>query len=122
MVAIVEETNPDTDKGALYGNLARKALERSELEKCIELNTKAVSFNKNLTSAKFNIAFVHLLQEKDQALEEYVTALSELKNDQTPKYTLSVAIQDIRIQRIKQASLKNIKDIEDLLNSEIKKY
>ncbi|MDP2334899.1 MAG: hypothetical protein Q8N05_00315, partial [Bacteroidota bacterium] len=117
-----QETNTEADKGMLYGNIGWKAFERGELDKCVELSKKALTFNPNLCFIKFNIALVHLIQEKDEALDEYVGAIADIKDDKTPKNTLSGAIEDIRNQKVKTPNLKNLKDVEDLLFSEYKKY
>jgi tetratricopeptide (TPR) repeat protein len=122
VVAVIEEINNETDKGMLYGNLGWKSFERGELDKCVELSKKALAFNPNLCFVKFNIALVHLIQEKEEALDEYVSAIADIKDDTTPKNTLTGAIKDIKDQKIKTPNLKNLKDVEDLLLSEYKKY
>ncbi len=122
VVALIEEVNPDSDKGMLYGNLGWKAFERGELDKCVELSKKALTFNKNLCFVKFNIALSHLVQEKDEAIEEYINAISDLKNDRTPNNTLAGALQDLKNIKSKRPDLKNIRDIEDLLNNELRKH
>lgn len=122
VAAIIEEINPDSDKGKLYESLAKKSYERGEFDKSLEYNQKALLLNPNLSSAKFNIALIHLQQDKDQALEEYVNAISDSKKDSNPKLALFIALQDLRNLKAKLQSQKNIKDIEDLLTSELKKY
>lgn len=122
VVAVVEEADSEADKGVLYGNLGWKAFERGELEKCVELSKKALTFNPNLCFVKFNIALVYLIQEKDEALDQYIMALADISSDQTPKNTLSGAIRDIRNQKVKTPNLKNLKDVEDLLFAEYRKY
>lgn len=122
VVAVVEETTAENDKGMLYGNLAWKAFERGELDKCVELSKKALTYNPNLCFVKFNIALVHLIQEKDEALDEYISAMADLKNDSNPKNALRGALQDIRDYKLKSPRLKNLKDVEELLIEENKKY
>lgn len=122
VVAVVEQTDAVTDKGMLYGSLGWKAFERGELDKCVELSKKALVFNSKLCFVKFNIALVHLIQEKDDALDEYISAIADIKDDKTPKKTLAGALEDIRNQKAKTPNLKNLKDVEDLLLNEYKKY
>ncbi|MFC4231452.1 hypothetical protein ACFOW1_06100 [Parasediminibacterium paludis] len=122
VVAVVEETTAENDKGMLYGNLAWKAFERGELDKCVELSKKALTYNPNLCFVKFNIALVHLIQEKDEAIDEYVSAIADLKNDSNPKNSLRGALQDIRDYKLKSPRLKNLNDVEELLIEENKKY
>ena len=122
VVAVVEETTTENDKGVLYGNLAWKAFERGELDRCVELSKKALTYNPNLCYVKFNIALVHLIQEKDEALDDYISAIADLKNDSNPKNALRGSLQDIRDYKLKSHYLKNLKDVEELLSEENKKY
>ncbi len=121
VVAVVEDGNIEADKGIMYGNLGWKAFERGDLDKCIELSQKALAFNSNLCFVKFNIALVHLIQQKDEALDEYVTAITSSAKDLHPKSILEGAIQDIKDQKMKTPNLKNLQDIEGLLDSEYRK-
>jgi tetratricopeptide (TPR) repeat protein len=122
VVAVVEEVNPEADKGVFYGNLGWKAFERGELESCVEFSKKALTYNPKLSYVKFNIALVHLIQAKNEAIDEYVDAISAVKNERMPKGILSGAIKDIRDQKVKTPSLKNLTDIEELLLVEYNKY
>jgi len=122
VVAVVEDVNPESNKGVFYGDLGWKAFERGELESCVELSKKALTYNPKLSYVKFNIALVHLIQEKDEAIDEYVAAVSDIKYETTPKNILAGAIKDIRDQKVKTPVLKNLKDIEELLLVEFNKY
>jgi tetratricopeptide (TPR) repeat protein len=118
VVAIVEEENTELDKATMYCSLGWKAYERGELEKCIELSRKALQYNPDHSTSKFNIAFVHLLQEDEKALEEYINAISDLKKDSNAKQVLRGAIKDIVLIKQSKPTLKYLNDVEELLNSE----
>lgn len=122
VVAIVEEVSAEADKGMLYGNLGWKAFERGEYDKCVEYSTKALTYNPNLCFCKFNIALTHLQQEKDSSIDEYVDAISSLKNDKNPKATLEGAIQDTDNLKAKDPTLKNLNDIQEILKDAYNKY
>lgn len=122
VVAIVEEVNDTTDKGLLYGNLGWKEFEKGNLNQCLELSNKALSYDPNLCYVKFNIALVHLVQQDDTAIDDYVTAITDLKKDRNPKNTLIGALQDVRDLKSKKPYLKNIDIIDDLLSNELLKY
>jgi tetratricopeptide (TPR) repeat protein len=122
VVAIVEEPNPESDKGVMYGNLGWAAFEKGEFDKCLELSNKALAFDPNLSYVKFNIALVHLLQRMDECLDNYIDAISSVKNDKNPKQTLLGALEDVRNERIKNPYLESSTDIETLLVNELKKY
>jgi tetratricopeptide (TPR) repeat protein len=122
VVAIVEETTTENDKGMLYGNLAWKAFEKGDLDKCLELSKKALTYNPNLTFVKFNIAYVHLIQEKDEAVDEYISAMADLKNDINPKRNMLGVLKDLRNCKLKTPNLKNLDDVIDLVIAESKKY
>lgn len=118
VVAIVEEVDENLEKAAMYCNLGWKAYERGELEKCLELTKKALEISPNHSASKFNIAFIHLLQEENKALEEYINAISELKKDVNAKQVLAGALADIAEIKKSKPTLKYLSDIEELLNSE----
>lgn len=122
VVAIVEEVDENVEKADMYCNLGWKAYERGELEKCLELTKKALELSPNHSTSKFNIAFIHLLQEDDKALEEYINAISGLKKDANAKLVLVGVIADIVKIKDSKPTLKYLSDIEELLNSELSKY
>lgn len=122
VVAIVEEADPNADKGQLYGSMGWKAYEKGELDKCVELSLKALSFNPNLAWVKFNIALTHMAQGKDQALDEYIEAISICKKDPNPKNSLSGALDDINNLRKIKGNLNYMDDIEVLIKRELSKY
>jgi tetratricopeptide (TPR) repeat protein len=122
VVALVGDANAEADKGTLYGSLGWKAYEKGEFDKCLELSNKALTYNPDLGFVKFNIALVHLLQEKAEALDEYISAIAAIKTDSNPKYLVNGALQDIRQLKAKRSGLKNLTDIEELLMNEFRKY
>ncbi len=122
VVVVLEEVNAEADKGMLYGNLGWKAFERGELDKCVELSNKALTYNPDLAFCKFNIALVHLVQEKDESIDDYVNAVSSCKTDKNPKYSLNGALEDIKDLELKNPNLKNLKDVKEILVSELNKY
>ena len=123
VVAIVEEDSSNTtDKGILYGNLGWQAFKNGDLDKSVELSKKALTFSPNLCFVKFNIALVHLVQEKDEAVDDYIDAIADIKNDKTPNQTLRGALQDVLDLEAKNVNLKNLQDIKNLLIAELNKY
>ena len=122
VVAVVKEDNPEEDKAKLYGSMGWKAYERGELDKCVELSNKALRFNPNLGWVKFNIALVHLVQENNQCLDEYIDAITTCKKDANPKATLKGALDDINNVKKNKGLLNNMTDIESLINNELSKY
>ncbi len=122
VVAVVEEVNPEADKGVLYGNLGWKEFENGNYDKCVELSNKALTYNPNLIYVVFNIALVHLLQGKESSTEDYINSISEVKKDKNPKNTLLGALQDVRALKMNNPNLKNISTIEEMLMNELANY
>lgn len=121
VVAIVEEINTELDKATMYCNLGWKAYERGELDKCIELNKKALEINPKHSVSKFNLAFMYLLKDDEKTLENYISAISDLKNDSDAKQVLLGAMGDITSIKESKPKLKYLLDIEELLKSELNK-
>ena len=122
VVAVVKVDNPSEDKGKLYGTLGWKAYERGEFDKCLELSKQALSYNPNLGWVKFNIALIHLQQENNKCLDEYIDAITVCKKNPNPKATLVGALKDIYNVKKNKGILKNMTDIESLINDELSKY
>lgn len=122
VVAIVEVADPNADKGKSYGSMGWKCYERGDLSKCVEYSKKALEFNPNLGWVKFNIALVHLAQENDVCVDEYIDAIATCKTDPDPKYTLQGALGDINNLKLSKGTLKNMEDIEGLIKNQLAKY
>lgn len=122
VVALVEEADPNFEKGVAYGNLGWNAFERGEFSKCIELSEKALTYDPNLHYVKFNIALVHLIQGHEDCLDHYIDTISTIEKDRNPKTTLLGALQDIQNIKFKYFNVKYISDVEALLANELLKY
>lgn len=73
-------TTPD-EKAEMYCSLGWNAFERGEIDKCLELTKKALEIAPNHSVSKFNIALVNLSQDAESTLDDYINALSGLKNE-----------------------------------------
>lgn len=121
VVAIVEEVDENVEKAAMYCNLGWKAYERGEIDKCLELTKKALEIAPNHCVSKFNIALVNLSQDSESTLDDYITALSGLKNESSKQNILANALADIQKLKESKPLLKYLTDVEELLKSELTK-
>ena len=65
---------------------------------------------------------IHLQQENNKCLDEYIDAITVCKKNPNPKATLVGALKDIYNVKKNKGILKNMTDIESLINDELSKY
>lgn len=128
VVAIVEEpkvkqlTESET-KAKMFAELGRKAYEKGDYGKCMELSKKALELNPELGWVHSNIGLVYMIK-KDyvSAVDSYGSAIAFFKKDkQKTKTWLAEALKDLNTLTAKHGKVEGIEDIQEILISEQKK-
>ncbi len=126
VVAITEEfvaRTEEEEQAFSLGNLAWKAFERGDYDKCLVQSKKAIALDPSLGFVHFNIALSYLMKgQSDIATDEYAKAISLTKKTVIPKETFKGAINDLKTYMPKFPNQNDAKDILDLLEAEYKNY
>lgn len=123
--AIVEEMtiNPNSETAINYGNLAWKAYEQGDINKCIEYSKKALALDNTLGYVKANIALCYLINaDETTATDYYIQALSDFKKiiDKLVKRNYMIStIKDINDALKKKSEIKGATEIKSLYQTEI---
>ncbi len=126
VVAITEqmEQMPDQESEAItIGNLAWKAFERGDIDRCLELSRKAIAMDETLGYVHFNIRLSLLVKGlNSDALDAYTRAITVTRKTSIPKRTFEGAIQDLNNYMSKFPSQSDAQDILATLLDEVKRY
>ncbi|MBS1912959.1 MAG: hypothetical protein JST22_13315 [Bacteroidetes bacterium] len=109
------------DKASSYGSLGWKAYENGDVDKCIELSKKALTFDSTLGAVKANLGLCYLIKgDSATATDYYVDAITSLRKDRlSMKQHLQAEISDIDEALKKHPDLKGYRDIRELLQSNL---
>lgn len=126
VVAVIEEEIQQTDEESqalTMGNLAWKAFQRGDYDRCLDLSKQALALDNTLAFVHFNVALSYLIKgQNTEAVTEYTKAISVTKKTADPKETFKGAIDDLKTYMDKFPSKPDAEDILDLLKQELKKY
>ncbi len=126
VVALTESIEDYTEsqiEAIAIGNLAWKAFERGDYDKCMELSNKALMLDNSMAYIYFNVALTHLIKgESRDAISKYAKAIAINRKCNSPRKTLGGAIQDLHVYMSKFPSKSEAEDVLFLLNEEIKNY
>lgn len=126
VVAVIEKVEEQTEEQSqafTMGNLAWKAFERGDYDKCISLSKNALELDNSLGFIHFNIALSYLIKGQDtEATTAYTKAISVTKKSIAPKQTFEGAISDLKNYMDKFPSKGDAQDILDLLIIEASNY
>ncbi len=123
--AIVEETsiNPNSETAVNYGNLAWKAYEQGDINKCIDYSKKALTLDNTLGYVKANIGLCYLINADDvSATDYYIQALTDFKkivDKQVKRNYMLATIKDINDALKKKPEIKGAAEIKSLYQTEI---
>jgi len=120
--SIKDEDNLNRKKSQALnmGNLGWYAYERGDINGCIEKSKKSISIYP-LFFAKANLGLSYLIKGDDSsALDEYVSSLELLINEEDSKNKLESAIKDIENAKNRQKLNSVAEDILKLLRSNLK--
>lgn len=123
IVAIVEETKTvektvNESKAEMFGNLGRKAYEKGEYDKCIELNKKAIELNPNLSEIHNTLGLAYLVKgDYISAIDSYSTSIALFKKSDNAKKMFADAIKDLNALINKHGQLDGASDILEMLKT-----
>lgn len=119
----VNEKTVEQKKGLTYSDLGNTAYENGDTAKAFIYFKKAIELDSTLTAIYPRLGLLFLIRGDEMtATDYYVTAISYFKNDITlAKFGLQVSIMELNNALKKYPTLKNYKNILDLLQSEYNK-
>jgi hypothetical protein len=125
IAAIVAEKGVKSEsqqKAELYGSLGWKAYQSGDLDKCLELSKKALTFDGSLCWVQCNVALVYLVTGKPEATDEYIKAIELVKQSKHAKEYLTGAIKDIDDAKQTKGTIKDADLVRSLLMDEYRRY
>lgn len=119
----VEQMSDQESEAITFGNLAWKAFERGDFDKCLELSRKALELDETLGYVHFNIGLSCLMKgQSADALSAYTKAITVTRKTSIPKRTFEGAIQDLNNYMSKFPSQPDAQDILSILVEEAKRW
>lgn len=107
-------------KAELYANLGWKQFEGGNYQKCIEYSDKANTYYElGWVYANKGLAQLMLNNEND-AMDTYVTAITLIKKQPRPKYVFAELIKDLDKEILKNPNFSTAKSIKELMEMEMR--
>jgi tetratricopeptide (TPR) repeat protein len=126
VAAVVEEVQQlsvQQSEAVTYGDLAWKAFQRGDYDRCLQLSFKSLEFDNTLGYVHFNIGLAYLVKGfNNDALDYYTKAIALTHKSSVPKGTFEGAIQDLKSYMGLFPSQTDAQDILAILQGEARKY